>query len=99
VKVNPPDIADILRRADDSDRLALAQLYGNAAAWIKSGDCPPEPQAAWLARHLDTIKRAILDSALESKDPPDFEAGIARAVGVRRVKRGRPKKSERRSTR
>jgi hypothetical protein len=96
MKVNPPDIEDMLRRASGGDRFALAQLYGNASAWIKAGDCPPDPQGAWLAQHLDLIKRAILDSALAPKDPPGFEAGILRAVGVRRANSGRPKKTDRR---
>jgi hypothetical protein len=98
-KANPPDIEDMQRRANAGERFALAQLYGNAAAWIKHGECPPEPQAAWLAEQLDKLKRAIWKSARDPKDPKGFEAEIVRAVGVRRAKAGRPKKIERRTAR
>jgi hypothetical protein len=52
-RANPPDVAEILARAEAGNRLALMRAYGMAAAWLREGKAPPEPLASWIGWRLE----------------------------------------------
>lgn len=66
-RANPPDIAELIERADSGDRAALWRLYGMAAAWLRDGKPPPSPLAEWIAVRLEGL--AVLLRANSDKDP------------------------------
>ena len=59
-----PAIELTVRAAAKGERWALAELYGQGAAWLESGRCPPPLLRDWLAavmRDLHSVARAHLD--------------------------------------
>lgn len=91
MQANPPDIDDLIRRAEEGERFALERVYGHAAAWLASGQTPPEPLGSWIAGRLQELARAI-GKAKAKDNGRQLEAATAHAMRVRRAgKRGRPR--------
>lgn len=78
-----------LELAKASDAGALRSLYGQAAAWLREGQLPPEDLREWLAERLELLAQAIAATSSSGEDARDKEIG--RALQVRRMTRGRPR--------
>ena len=88
------DLPGVLAGASrESNRMDLSRLYGHAAAWLRAGNAPPHEHAQWIAERLDQIQQILFAASKAAKDPADLNAQIARAIGVSRRVRGRPRKS------
>ena len=90
-----------IQRAQDGDALALSDLYGRAAAWIRAGKPVPAPISVWIAGRLDDVAQAIhtrrhgdLGRSVSTAQGGTraMESALSVALGVRRVvKKGRKK--------
>lgn len=81
----------VFAKVADGDRFELSRVYNHVAVWLRGGELPPEPERIWLADRLAAIGSVLWAAASEATDPKDFENQIAKAAGVTRAKRGRPK--------
>ena len=59
MKVIQPGIETRIEAAEAGDKVALARLYGQAAAWIKTGEAPPEPLGEWIADRLTELSEVL----------------------------------------
>ena len=59
MKVIQPDIESRIDAAEAGDKVALARLYEQAAAWIKAGNVPPEPLGGWIADRLHELASVV----------------------------------------
>jgi hypothetical protein len=84
----PPDITDWFVRAEDGERNALCDLYGQASAWIRAGRPVPEPLASWIADKLLSVAQVLHERA-EGDPARDMQKALTSALGVVRPKRTR----------
>jgi len=93
MKANAPNIDELIEAAAERDMTALARLYGQSAAWLKAGKAPPEPLAGWIADRMQGLAESLKDHA----DRKQTEAAAARALLIRRDKKGRARARKTRS--
>jgi hypothetical protein len=90
-RVNAPDMAELIKRADLGDRLALARCYGSAAAWLGAGKAPPAPLGEWLAGRIADLASIMADP--RRKDAARIRADALRVMRVQRKVKGGPRPS------
>jgi hypothetical protein len=84
---NPPDIAQLIERAERGDRTALWRLYGMAGAWLRKGTAPPAPLDGWIAQRLDDLA-ALLRQSAEKDSKRQLRDQVLRVIQP--AKPGRP---------